>query len=30
VLRDDYTERGPSPATRGKYGNITHRRSQRA
>jgi len=30
VLRDDYTERGPSPATRGKYGNIAHRRSQRA
>jgi ferredoxin len=30
ALRDDYTERGPSPATRGKYGNITHRRSQRA
>ncbi len=30
VLREDYVERGPSPGTRGKYGNINHRRSQRA
>jgi hypothetical protein len=26
VLRDDQVERGPSPSTRGKYGNINHRR----
>jgi ferredoxin len=26
VLRNDQVERGPSPATRGKYGNINHRR----
>ena len=25
-LRDDQVERGPSPANRGKYGNINHRR----
>lgn len=30
VLRDDQVERGPSPSTRGKYGNLNHRRSQRA
>lgn len=30
VLRDDWVERGPSAATRGKYGNINHRRAQRA
>lgn len=29
-LRDDQVARGPSPATRGKYGNISHRRAQRA
>jgi hypothetical protein len=28
VLRNDQVERGPSPATRGNYGNINHRRSQ--
>jgi|SRR5579883_301954 ferredoxin len=28
VFRDDQVERGPSPATRGKYGNINHRRGQ--
>jgi hypothetical protein len=26
VLRDDNPERGPTPATRGKYGNINHER----
>jgi ferredoxin len=26
TLRADQVERGPSPATRGKYGNINHRR----
>jgi ferredoxin len=26
VLRQDQVERGPSPANRGKYGNINHRR----
>ena len=30
VLRDDQVERGPSPATRGKYGSINHRRAPRA
>ncbi len=30
VLRDDEVARGPSPATRGKYGNINHRRAPRA
>ena len=30
VLRDDETARGPSAATRGKYGSINHRRAQRA
>jgi hypothetical protein len=30
VLRSDQAERGPSPATRGKYGNINHRRGQSA
>lgn len=30
VLREDISERGPSPATRGKYGNINHRRAPRA
>jgi ferredoxin len=30
VLRVDQVERGPSPSTRGKYGNINHRRGQRA
>jgi ferredoxin len=30
VLRTDQVERGPSPATRGKYGNINHRRGQSA
>jgi ferredoxin len=30
VLRDDQMERGPSPATRGKYGAINHRRATRA
>ena len=30
VLRDDVVERGPSAATRGKYGSINHRRAQRA
>ena len=30
VLRADQVERGPSPATRGKYGNINHRRGQSA
>lgn len=29
VFRSDQMERGPSPATRGKYGNITHRRAPR-
>jgi ferredoxin len=29
VYRTDQIERGPSPATRGKYGNITHRRAPR-
>lgn len=29
-LREDQVERGPSPGTRGKYGNINHRRGQRA
>lgn len=29
VLRTDQQERGPSPATRGKYGNISHRRPMR-
>jgi ferredoxin len=28
ILRDDQVERGPSPGTRGKYGNINHRRGQ--
>jgi hypothetical protein len=28
VLRNDQIERGPSPATRGNYGNINHRRGQ--
>ena len=26
LLRSDQVDRGPSPATRGKYGNINHRR----
>jgi ferredoxin len=30
VLRADQVERGPSPGTRGKYGNINHRRGQSA
>lgn len=30
VFRADQVERGPSPATRGKYGNINHRRGQSA
>jgi ferredoxin len=30
ILRDDQSERGPSPGTRGKYANINHRRAQRA
>jgi hypothetical protein len=30
VLRTDGVERGPSAATRGKYGSINHRRAQRA
>jgi hypothetical protein len=30
VLRADQSERGPTPATRGKYGNINHRRAPRA
>ncbi len=30
VLRGDQVERGPSPSTRGKYGNINHRRGQSA
>ena len=30
VLRTDQVARGPSPATRGKYGNIQHRRGQSA
>ncbi len=30
VLRDDEVARGPSAATRGKYGSINHRRAQRA
>ena len=30
VLRDDDVARGPSAATRGKYGSINHRRAQRA
>src|SRR5487761_2036532 len=29
VLRDDDVARGPSAATRGKYGSINHRRAQR-
>lgn len=29
-LRADQVQRGPSPATRGKYGNINHRRGQSA
>lgn len=29
VLREDQIARGPSPATRGKYGNINHRRAPR-
>lgn len=29
-LRDDYSDRGPSPATRGKYGSINHRRAPSA
>ncbi|MBF6590009.1 MAG: hypothetical protein IVW57_05685 [Ktedonobacterales bacterium] len=29
-LRDDQVARGPSPATRNKYGNINHRRAPRA
>jgi hypothetical protein len=28
ILRQDQVERGPSPGTRGKYGNINHRRGQ--
>ncbi len=28
ILRNDQVERGPSPGTRGKYGNINHRRGQ--
>jgi ferredoxin len=28
TLRQDQVERGPSPGTRGKYGNINHRRGQ--
>lgn len=30
VVRADQVERGPSPSTRGKYGNINHRRGQSA
>ena len=30
VLREDQVVRGPSPATRNKYGNINHRRSPSA
>lgn len=30
VLRDDQVERGPSPSTRSKYGNINHRRGPTA
>ena len=30
LLRDDQVERGPSPANRGKYGSINHRRGQSA
>ena len=30
VLRGDQVESGPSPSTRGKFGSINHRRSQRA
>jgi len=30
VLRADQFARGPTPGTRSKYGNISHRRSQRA
>jgi hypothetical protein len=30
ALRDDQMERGPSAATRGKYGAINHRRATRA
>ncbi len=30
MLREDQVERGPSPANRGKYGNINHRRGQSA
>jgi ferredoxin len=30
VLRADQAERGPTPATRGKYGSINHRRAPRA
>jgi ferredoxin len=30
MLRDDNIDRGPSSATRGKYGSINHRRAQRA
>ena len=30
ILRADQVERGPSPATRGKYGTINHRRAPRA
>jgi ferredoxin len=30
LLRADQVERGPSPGTRGKYGNINHRRGVRA
>ncbi|HEU5347370.1 MAG TPA: hypothetical protein VFU63_02040 [Ktedonobacterales bacterium] len=30
MLRTDQIERGPSAATRGKYGSINHRRAQRA
>lgn len=30
ILRADQVERGPSPATRGKYGTINHRRASRA
>lgn len=30
MLRKDQVERGPAPGTRGKYGNINHRRGQRA
>jgi hypothetical protein len=30
VLRDDQVPRGPSPSTRGMYGNINHRRGPSA